>query len=357
MKILYTYNGIVQRVGGVSRYFYEIYRRLIAHHNVDLETLFLTNDYFGSATNRKLHLLYFFKKSIRLRIFVEDLFQCFYLLFHHYDIIHDTGESTLIRKITRSPIVVTVHDMIPELFYTRDLRRHKRRYLSFHHADAIICVSENTKKDLLRFYPDLEEKPIRVIYHGFAYQSVSYNRIVQDDYILYLGSRYAEYKNFIFMLKAVREVLIKKKIKLVCTGLPFSKEERCEIERLCIQKNIENVGFVTDEDLANLYHYALCFVYPSKYEGFGIPILEAFSHSCPVCLSDSSCFPEIAGDAAMYFNPNDKKDLEEKILTLVGSEQKRNEFIAKGKERLKFFSWDKTAKQTERFYNEIIIKK
>lgn len=354
MKILYTYNGLIQKVGGVSRYFYELYKRLYKKHTIHIESFYLTNDYFKKLLNFHSYGLSVAKRSIRLRIAIEDFYQFFYVKLHKFDIIHDTGESAKLHRFTNRPIVVTVHDMVPELFYQADVARHKRRFASFINADAIICVSENTKKDLLQLYPILATKPIRVIYHGHEDKLIQYKRLIQYDYILYVGSRYAEYKNFLFMLDALHGVLLTRNIKLLCTGSSFTKEERLRISRLNLDGSVECLGFVSDTELANLYHYALCFVYPSKYEGFGIPILEAFSHSCPACISNSSCFPEVAGDAAIYFNPNDSAEIRNAVLKLVDSEELRMNMVEKGRVRLTSFSWDKAAKLTESFYAELL---
>ena len=108
--------------------------------------------------------------------------------------------------------------------------------------------------------------------------------------------------------------------------------------------------------MLDLYHYALAFIYPSSYEGFGLPILEAYKADCPVLLNNASCFPEIAGDAAIFFNMNEKENnFEEQFETfyyLNGSE--RNELIKKQKERLKRYSWDKSAKKSAEIYQRFV---
>lgn len=113
---------------------------------------------------------------------------------------------------------------------------------------------------------------------------------------------------------------------------------------------------VSDEELAYIYSKAEMFVFPSLYEGFGIPIVEAMSCNCPVVLSNASCFPEIAGDAAVYFDPNKSEDMAEKIDEVLQSEKLKKKLIYKGKQRAKLFTWNKNAKAIYDIYKELIGK-
>ena len=110
--------------------------------------------------------------------------------------------------------------------------------------------------------------------------------------------------------------------------------------------------FVSDNQLAYLYQHALCFVFPSLYEGFGIPVLEAFASGCPVLLSNASCFPEVGGDAALYFDPYNPEEMAKTIENVVSDSNLRTQMIQRGHERVKAFSWDKTAAQTAEFYKK-----
>ena len=110
---------------------------------------------------------------------------------------------------------------------------------------------------------------------------------------------------------------------------------------------------VNDRDLAELYARAEMFVYPSLYEGFGIPILEAFSCQCPVALSNTSCFPEIADNAGLYFDPYSETSIADAIITLLEDKQVCKELIKRGNDRLKLYSWERASRQTETVYREI----
>ncbi len=352
MKVVYTYFGLMQRVGGVSRYYYEIISRIRRTIKVGVCTAFLSNVYFKT----ELHRIWFSPKNryaIYFRILIEEIIQFFYLLFGRYDVLHLTAERRTPLLWARKPIVVTIHDMIPEL-YTTDKRVIERRRIAINKSAAIICVSENTKSDLLRIYPNIPEEKVTVTYHGYSPNKSNYVRVIEGEYILYVGSRTAAYKNFKTMLRAVCPLLKDRKMNLVCTGDSFNSEELRLIQELSVENEVVNVGFVTDETLASLYHFANCFLYPSLYEGFGIPILEAWNNQCPVCLSYSSCFPEIAGDAAIYFNPSLPDQIFTAVMRILSDEHLRTSLIDKGQERLKMFSWDKAASKTIEVYKSII---
>lgn len=360
MKIAYSYHGFIQKVGGVSRYFYEIIKRISESHQIQVFTKYNTNLYLSTISIP--HTFFLDKKNIkgrnRLRKLIENIYLYYNLKSVDIDLLHHTGEDPNVFKWTQKPIVITIHDCIPEMFYTANKSRLDKRKKIIHKANAIICVSQNTKNDLLKFYPDLDRDKVFVVYHGAATGIGEKEYLNQMDfpYLLYVGSRYNEYKNFIFMLEAIYSILIDYNIKLICTGEPFNETEKQKIEEYNLQNYVINVGFVSEKQLSNLYHFAECFIYPSKYEGFGIPILEAFVHKCPVCLSNTSCFPEIAGEAACYFDPNSKNSIQSCVINLLRNSQLKKILKNKGEERVKLFSWDKACKQTLEVYKYVLKK-
>ena len=143
--------------------------------------------------------------------------------------------------------------------------------------------------------------------------------------------------------------------KLVCTGIPFNTEEEKMLKEHKIYDKTTRI-LATTAELNNLYKYAFAFVYPSKYEGFGIPILEAFANKCPTILSNCSCFPEIAGDACLYFETNEEScNLLEKYEELFNMNDTEKEcLINKEIERLKIYSWSKSSKQLAEVYKQLI---
>ena len=341
----------MQRVGGVSRYFFEVISRIRKEIKVNVCSFFLSNEYFKTSLRR----IWFSSNNryiIYLRIIFEEVFQFFYLLLGHYDVIHLTAERKTPFVWANKPIVITIHDMIPELF-SMDQKVIERRRFAIKKCSAIICVSENTKSDLLRLFPDIPEEKITVIYHGYIPHITEYREVIDGDYFLYVGTRSATYKNFKTMLRAICPLLKERKIKLVCTGASFNSEELNLIHKLSLDSDVVNVGFVTDETLASLYHFAICFLYPSLYEGFGIPILESWYHQCPACLSNASCFPEIAGDAAVYFDPNSEEQILNSATRITTDGSFRSSLISKGNERLRLFSWDIAASKTIEVYKKL----
>ena len=221
-------------------------------------------------------------------------------------------------------------------------------------ASAIIAVSENTKKHIIRLL-NVPESKIHVVCHGSSLPMIKGEPHFLFPYILYVGDR-GGYKNFIPFLRSMLPVLNRnKELRIVCTGKPFSQEERILIHENVMDDRIHVCWVKTDEELFSLYHYAQCSVFPSEYEGFGIPILEAYQAGCPVLLNRTSCFPEIAGDAAIYFELNSKSsNLAEKVeqLLLMTSDE-RSALIEKQKVRLANYSWKASAKQMAAIYQSL----
>ena len=273
-----------------------------------------------------------------------------------FDIFHPTFfDDYFLRLIGKKPFVITVHDMIPEIF-SMDHSQAKQKLAVIPKAAHIIAVSGQTKKDLVRIMNVPEEK-VSVIYHGADEEPYipSSTAPFAEEYILYVGTRY-EYKNFTAFCKSCVGIIKRHpQLKIVCTGVPFSPEEIQLFESLGIKDRMVHRFVQTRQELFDLYHYAITFVYPSKYEGFGIPILEAYKADCPVMLNRASCFPEIAGDAAVFFDLNsEKSDFEEQFETLyrlTGDE--RGELIQCQRERMKLYSWSKSAAQLADVYKKV----
>ena len=246
--------------------------------------------------------------------------------------------------------VVTIFDLINEkfnkTFYKEKKNSHKKEILNS--ADKIICISNNTKKDLLNYY-DIKEKKINVIYLGYPDKKKNLQKIFDFQYILYVGTRW-KYKNFENLLKAISlSNYLKKNFKLVAFGGgKFNKNE----ENLLKKYNLKNVFQIEGDEtkLHSCYKYASLFVYPTKYEGFGLPILESFLYECPVACSYNSSLPEVAGNAAIYFNPDYPDDICDKIEMILTSSKTREELKKKSYLQLKKFSWSKCAKETYEFY-------
>lgn len=390
MKILYDHQIFsLQKFGGISRYFYEIITGLKKNFGIDVEhsVLYSSNEYLKDQNLFPLKKEYTYKDwipTIRFR----GIYRIFRLLQtiglipypeqemirkildkienENFDLFHPTYYSPyflkdLLRK--KKPYVLTVHDMIHEKFshYFPDAANvvsDKKRLIE--KADFIIAISQNTKTDLLKYYHFPEDK-IKVIYHGVSFSANADDKMPSDqlkkDYILFTGNR-LYYKNFTFFLKSIEHIFREfPQIYLYCVGGgAFNQDEIRLIRELCLEDRIEQFRFDTDEELAVYYQNASAFVFPSRYEGFGIPLLEAFSCDCPVVCSNTSSFPEVAGDAAFYFNPDQSESIYETLKTALSEPEQRKEKIRNGRIQLKKFSWEKAARETYEVYQTIIKK-
>lgn len=272
-----------------------------------------------------------------------------------FDVFHPTFYNPyFLSYIGSKPWVITIHDMMPELFpqyFNQDDMQivFKRKYLN--KASAIIAVSENTKKDIVNIL-GIPENKITVIYHGGPIvETIKDPPIFHKPYFLYVGNRIG-YKNF-------HQTLVDfsffhsdyKNVLLVCTGNDFNQSEREMIAQLALANNVIYYK-ADDKQMKNLYTNAIAFVYPSLYEGFGMPILEAFAYGCPVLLNQKSCFPEIAGNAGIYFDSIEGHSNLPKYLGYIYNidNMERSKIVNNGYKRLKNFSWKKSAKQLARVY-------
>lgn len=258
------------------------------------------------------------------------------------------------------PVVVTIHDLsyfyYPNEFLKKDLYKLTNwTKQSIEKAKKVITVSKTTKKDVLKFYK-IPDSRIEVIYNGFekpSNQSVEskseYDQLKLEKfkYVLYVGTLQPR-KNIQTLIKAFKKFHTQEPdYKLVITGRKgwLYEEIFQTVEDLKLQQRVIFTGYAADATIGDLYKNAFCFVLPSLYEGFGIPILEAMSYNCPVITSHSSSLPEIGADACLYFNATDENDLLGD-LNLLTNIRIRKEQIEKGKERITHFSWEKCAEET-----------
>ena len=278
-----------------------------------------------------------------------------------FDVFHMTGPHWVRDdwKIVagKKPIVVTVHDLVPDILWgNKRVIACRRCVLAA--ASHVIAVSESTKKDLIRMY-DVPEEKISVIYHGCVRKDagVGGEPPVKTPYLLYVGKRDG-YKNFAWLVRVLAPFLkMHEGMRLFCTGSPFKPEELKMLSRLGIADCVQQ-GFVPDDQMPSLFANAEAFIYPSIYEGFGMPILDAFASGCPVLLSNTSCFTEIGGDAALYFDPRGGgaeliRQLESILDHGDGAQDRRSALMEKAKMRVKEFSWEACVQNTVDIYRRV----
>ncbi len=360
MKILFDYQSFTQIYGGVSRYHYELMKGLLyIKQEAEISTIFSECEYLLSDDNIKIiNLLR--RKNFKGRYRISELLESINQLYSihkirkgNYDIFHPTYYSPYFLKSLKKPFVITVHDFVHEKFEAENYTEINNKKLLIQKADKIIAISENTKSDIISYYSVPDDK-INVIYHGFKkIDNHAAIKNIYGNYILFVGKR-MEYKNFFRFLLAVSQIMQQdNSLKLVCTGYPFNINELIYIDKLQISDRVILVS-ANEQLLNSLYKYAQVFVYPSLYEGFGMPILEAFANNCPICISNTSCFPEIAQDAALYFDPYDVNSIFIAMKSILYNSQLRENLIKAGQLRLSDFSWDKTVKETMLVYKSLL---
>ncbi len=256
-----------------------------------------------------------------------------------------------------APVVVTVLDMIHELFaeqFPDDDPTSERKRWWTRSADLIVAISDTTKQDLVSMF-DVPEDKIVVIYPGLAplYPDPDLDIRAYGDYILYVGRRVPAYKNFTRCVEAWAQTAHGAPLQLVCFGGgPLTEEERSDL----VRHNLLARAFVLsgpDAHLASLYAGARACVYPSVYEGFGFPPLEAMSLGCPVACSRAGPIPEIVGHAAVFFDPSDIDDMAQAIAKTVDDERLRSGLRRAGLERASSFTWKRAAECTVAGYRSV----
>lgn len=357
-----------QVYGGISRYICEIASRISKYPDVDVKiaaplyvNAYLENLPKGILKGFRSPLPHNFLKLYQRAgsmILGDVMLKCM-----TPDIVHETYYLKFPLGPRHVARVLTIHDMIHEKFesqlqYGRKAAIHKAAAAL--RADHIICVSESTKRDVIDILGVNPEK-ISVIYLGSnlmvagEHANSLRSDVVNKPYLFYVGIR-GGYKNFQAMMKAyANSQLLKSEFKVVCFGGgAFTNDELSLIQKLGLDQNqvIQLSG--DDQLLAKLYMGASAFVFPSLYEGFGIPPLEAMSYGCPVVCANTSSIPEVVGDAGQYFDPYDIESMQTSIEMVVSTLALRESLIIRGKKRLNNFSWDECASQTVAVYNSLI---
>lgn len=250
------------------------------------------------------------------------------------------------------PTAISIMDLsyihYPQLFKKSDLYQLVNwTAYSAKKAHRIFTISLASKNDILKEYKVPEERVV-VTYPGIKEGKMNSSKNKYGEYILFVGTLQPR-KNIIRLIDAFSRITSKHpNLKLLIVGKKGWLYE--DILKAPQKYNTENdvkfLDFIEDKDMASLYSNASCFVLPSLYEGFGLPVLEAMKYGCPVVLSNVSSLPEAGGDAALYFDPLNVSDIAEKIEKALSKPSLRKKMIKEGYKQVKKFSWEKTAKQT-----------
>lgn len=347
------YDNVVfnlQKSGGISVYWKELIERIQKDNSVRLRVL----EYPGAENNIFRNDLRFDNNQLEILKPFPNMKISRYINPRVKDNKNTIFHSSYYRTVKGSNIknIVTVHDFTYEKKMNSLVGKihicQKKRALE--NADGIICISENTKKDMLELYPDLNKKKIRVIYNGFNSNDYSYDKnVLIEDKVLFVGARKG-YKNFDKAVAAVSET---SNISLTIVGTPLEADEKALLDKI-LPNRYQSFSHVSNEELNKLYNQSICLLYLSEYEGFGIPVLEAMSAGCPVVALNKSSIPEVAGDAGILFSNFDKKSVQEAIESLRDNQEIRSKQIELGIINAKKYSWDKCYKEVLDFYHEVL---
>lgn len=358
----------LQKFGGISRYFVELCAAL-SKQKKDTVSIYAYDhmNFYLSDDHKNRNIILDNKKNSKYTAFIRNMCK-FHADFINSSasILHKTYYYDAINFKRNSRSVLTVYDMTHEI-YPNYFRRSKitslAKKIAVDQADHILCISKSTRDDLIRILNCDERKitvtPLAVSSDFLMKKNLHESRNKEDftekPYILYVGSR-AGYKNFYNFVKAYSvNNRIMRDFDILCFG--GGNPTSAEIE-FFIQSGVDlrKVHFRSgsDDELIKAYSNAHFLVYPSEYEGFGLPLLEAMTLGCPVVCSNTSSLPEVVGQAAVTFNPSSVEDMSTAFEAASYDSGLRHEKILSGYERTKLFDWDKTAALTANAYRELL---
>lgn len=350
----------IQEYGGISRLFAELAKQyaLNPDFGVDLEPLRapIVNRYIldnpevtralavTAAPNSYRALAHYFA-SRRPRVAVDVVHSTFYL---------PRGLS----GYPGAKKVVTIHDMIPERMpKTRrrlDFITRKQRYVEL--ADHVICVSAATQADLVHIYGKVKAE-VSVVHHGvdpiFKPGAARWEDL-PEKYVLFVGNR-GQYKDANVLLRAFAEVATQfpDLVLLFVGGGRFTVAENQLIRQLGIAPRVRQRS-LPDAEMSAAYGNAELCVFPSRFEGFGLPALESMACGTPTVLASSSSLPEVGGEGALYFEPGNVNELAQVMRNVLGDEQLRHELSERGLQRASHFSWERSASETAAVYASVL---
>lgn len=247
--------------------------------------------------------------------------------------------------------ITTVHDFTYE-YYFKGLPKMIhcwQKYRAIRNSKLIICISENTKRDLLHFLPEMKNSDIRVVYNGVSddyYPLSNIDGVSYEGFLLFVGGRQS-YKNFRFAVECARYI----RKRLLIIGGPLSDVEISYLTKELGKDCFKSIVHPSNKELNKIYNSVDCLIYPSLYEGFGIPVIEAQKAACPVIAMNSSSIPEIIGNKSTLLNSSNTSKFKEVYRNIQSN---RTEIVIEGIENSKRFSWDRMTNEYLNIYNELL---
>lgn len=378
MKVLYDYQAFdIQRSGGVSNVFSLLVSEVKKREEVmvsiaSTENLYMLAQGYPTAKQTYDRLIVAGKINDGMGLNdidwgkVNKICSKNAIIRGDYDVFHPTHYNPYFLEYgVDKPYVVTVHDLAFERLKDYIQFNENMCFKDFDNrrdimaaASKVVAISEATKRDIMDIYKVPENK-IEVVYNAYRElpENYEYNNPFNFPYILYVGTRQGplNYKCFIpFFNQIVPFMKEHKDFKLICTGQKFTKFELDMFRQYDLEDRVEN-HYLNEDGLNNLYHHAFCFVFPSEFEGFGLPILEAYKNDCPALLNDIPVFREVAGDDGLYFDITDGKSLNASLEGLFSlSDDDRKDVIWKQRQRLPLFTADKMAEGYINVYKSVL---
>lgn len=366
-KIIINCIPLLSTLTGVGKYNYEICRHLLNTNELD-------KSYYYGYYSKKIKNLTDNDKNITKRFLINNIFikkilkkaliESSKIYSPAYDIYWEPNFIPL-KHIKADYIVTSVHDLSFKFFgdcISNNRKKHfdKNFDKMIHYSDSLICFSHYIKQELIDTLGFSEDK-INVIYHGVrhdifrVYDKLENSHNLPEKFILFVGSIEPR-KNLKRLLKAYIQLdnSFKKKYKLVLAG--FKGWKNTEIFEMINQnqQDIKYLGYISDYELAELYNRASLFVFPSLYEGFGLPLLESMACGTPIITSNVSSMPEIAGDAAYYVDPYDETSIKNGIEELINNGSLRETMKNKGLRRAGNYTWEKSANMHLKVFKNIL---
>ena len=349
----------LQKHGGISVVWYEILKRILKDQDIESRFLELPNQ---NTLRTKIEMPSLSILNNNLSIFPIKIQRYF-----NPKIISEKAifHSSYFRTVNNPNImnITTVHDFTYEHFFSGLPQRIHilQKGNSIKNSKKIICVSQNTKDDLFKFYPLIKEEQVEVIYNGVSNdyfpiiqtEKISINGMIpfqRGEYVIYVGDRKCEYKNFKMLVEACH--LSKFPLVIVGGGLLTKNEQLMLFEKLGANQHTQLID-LPNTQLNLLYNNAAFLVYPSIYEGFGIPIIEAQKAGCPVICSNKSSIPEVAGNAAFVIEDISALKIAEVLRENISRSNQTNKIVEEGFINSNRFSWDKCYQQTKQVYSDV----
>ncbi|MFH1412852.1 MAG: glycosyltransferase family 1 protein [bacterium] len=375
---------------GLGRYTQEIVDNIIKIDTVNEYVIFLNQDNYDEFKIPKgqEHRIKKVRANTRWYTLAEQIKMPLIILKQNLDLIHFPHFNVPIFCPVK--FVVTIHDLIlikhptkrattlsPWMYWLKNLAYRINIWITVQRAKKIIAVSKYTKKDLIKTF-HIKQDRIAVTYEGVSNLAKGHDSLfssklndketllgynIDKPFLIYVGNAYP-HKNLLMLVKVFKQLIQERPdLRLVLVGKEdhFYRELKDQTRQLglWIQGQAEHSsvvfpGYVPDQELEVMYQKAIAYVFPSLYEGFGLPPLEAMAKGCPVVSSDRTSMPEILGKAALFFDPENEKEIKQALEKIIENQELRQRLIKLGKERVKRYNWWECARQTKEIYNQIL---